>query len=499
MNFYKNIKMTLGILAIVSLVSSCDDGFDELNVNPNASPVILSDMLLAYTQNGIAAHRYEAWRSNLLHAATNANHMMTPWSTPYATNEGWNPAYWDRMYVREVSNIKECISIIDNNSELSDATKLGKKSIARIWKVFIFHRITDFWGDVPYSEAGLGHTADGTVTPAYDTQESIYADMLNELAEAVGDLSPGGNSFGANDILYGGDHDSWIAFGNSLRLRLGMRLTNANATLAQSNVEAAVAGSLISSNAGTARVPFYSASNDDQWSAESNGSSAPIQAFTGSFMTADFINVLVDNADPRLPVYALPTSGTVNNGNYMGVPNGAPATPITPAIGVDYSLPNNTTVFAIDADAVLLGYPEVLFLLAEAAERGWNVSGAGTAQELYEQGISASLQYHNVDDGGTYSAGANVVFNTGGSTEDRLDQIATQKWLALFGDEYESWADLRRAKGSAGLDWFTQVNGAIPERLDYPVTEQTLNGDQYTAAVARQGADNEATKIYWSK
>ena len=109
--------------------------------------------------------------------------------------------------------------------------------MARIWKVWVFQELTDAYGDIPYSQAAL--SVDSVVNqPKYDTQEFIYADMLNELKEAVANLNPDPSltSFGTADLLFSGSTDNWARLGNSLRLRLAMRIRYADPTLAQQNI-----------------------------------------------------------------------------------------------------------------------------------------------------------------------------------------------------------------------------------------------------------------------
>ena len=103
--------------------------------------------------------------------------------------------------------------------------------MARILRVFIYHRITDTHGDIPYSEAGKGYI-DGTLKPKYDAQQDIYMDMLKELEEAVAQIG-GSSTMGVSDVMFGGNTTKWKAWGNSMMLRLAMRMTKADAASAQ--------------------------------------------------------------------------------------------------------------------------------------------------------------------------------------------------------------------------------------------------------------------------
>jgi len=413
--------------------------------------------------------------------------------TPYQTNDGWATAYWDRSYERLVGGINDVVRQLEATPAENLEDKPAQLAIANIWKVFIFHRLTDFWGDIPYSQAGQG--VEGILQPEYDGQAAIYADMLSTLESAAADLSAGENAFGDADLIYGGDQGQWLQFANSLRLRLAMRLSNANPGLAEQHVAAVSSQPLIEANADNARMLHITG---DQFDVGTNGSNAPIVAeFNGNYISASMMGLLVNDAadaaddDPRLPVYALPNAA----GDYVGLPNGSGA---LIGEGESFSLPNyqshpngGTPLFALEADAMFLSAAEVAFLKAEAVVRGW---ASGDAGALYAQGIQLSLEQHGVASNADFET---AVAYTGGSADAQLEQICTQKWIALMGDGWEAFAEVRRT-GYPAFD-AADLNGELPRRLRYPISEQTLNADSYTAAVAAQGGDTEATRMYWDQ
>lgn len=480
----KKINIYHFLFALLFLAStSCTSDFDELNTDPNKAFQTDPAYLLSYSQNGVGGHRFELWRGNLLHAMLWSNQFITPWTTPFSTNDGWATAYWDRSYERLAGSIEETLRQIDAEGA-SNAEE--KKAITRIWRAFIYHRITDFWGDVPYSEAGKGNS-DRIFQPKYDSQEDIYLDMLNELKEAVTVLesNASGNTFGSADLVYGGDHSDWIKFGNSLRLRLAMRLTEVAPSTAQQHVSEVASASLITVNDDNCRLLRL---NGDQFDPQVNGSSAPVVAgFNGNYLSQSLVDILKDRNDPRLPVYALPNGG----GEYVGYPNGNPTAPLPDLLPANFSLPNPNTVFALDADVMFLSAAEVNFLLAEAVKRGW---AAGNAETYYQEGIRQSLDYHGIasTDIDNYLLETEVVYDD----SKGLEQIITQKWIGLYSDGWEAYAEVRRT----GFPTFeaTALNGEIPKRLRYPTTEQTLNTASYTSAVSgMSGGDTEASNVWW--
>ena len=485
----------MALAGTLLVASSCTDHFEDLNTNPNASPSADPAYVLSYVQVGVSGHRFEMWRSNLLHAEVWSNHMSSPWlaGTPYLTNDGWATPYWDRSYERLVGGINDVIRQLENTPAENLEDKDAQLAIANIWKVFIFHRITDFWGDVPYFDAGKG--IEGVLQPAYDDQAAIYTDMLTKLEAAAAALTDGENAFGEADLIYGGDQGEWLRFANSLRLRLAMRLSNANPALAEQHVAAVFNQPLIETNASNCKMLHVLG---DQFDVGTNGSNAPIVAeFNGNYISSSMMDLLMQgdldplNDDPRLPVYALPN----DNGDYLGLPNGSGAVINE---GESYSLPNYKThpngltpMFALDADAMFLSASEVAFLKAEAVVRGW---ASGDAATLYNDGIALSLEQHGVSSNPLFEA---AVAYTGGSTDAQLEQIITQKWIALMNDGWESFAEVRRT-GYPTFD-ATDVNGTLPHRLRYPISEQTLNATSYQNAVSAQGADTEATRVYWDQ
>ena len=485
----------LALAGTMTLASSCTDHFEDLNTNPNASPSADPAYVLSYVQVGVSGHRYEMWRGNLLHAMVWSNQMSSPWlaGTPYQTNDGWASAYWDRSYERLVGGINDVIRQLEATPAENLEDKEAQLAVANIWKVFIFHRLTDFWGDIPYSQAGQG--VEGILQPEYDGQDAIYADMLSTLEDAASALNAGENAFGSADLIYGGDQGQWLQFANSLRLRLAMRLSEANPTLAEQHVAAVFNQPLIEVNADNALMSHI---DGDQFDVGTNGSNAPIVAgINGNYISSSMMELLnnddADAADddPRLPVFAMPN----DDGNYVGLPNGSGA---TIGEGESFSLPNyqthpigGTPLFDLDADAMFLSASEVAFLKAEAVVRSW---ASGDAQALYDQGIALSLEQHGVASNADFEA---AVAYTGGSTDAQLEQICTQKWVALMGDGWEAFAEVRRT-GYPAFD-ANAVNGEIPRRLRYPISEQTLNANSYSAAVAAQGADDESTRLYWNQ
>jgi len=209
------MRKTIYILLFALVLGACDDGFEELNVNPTKPTQIDVKNKMTAVQLFTSGERYENWRANLIYSSMMMQHFSTTagyWSgDKYTWNRGYASSMIDRIYGNAVKNIQDMIL----QMETEEGTSPQMLAVVRIQRVLIFHRLTDLYGDVPYSEAGKAFS-DGIVTPKYDKQSDIYADMLKELEESVAVLSSGDSGFGDADLFFGGDQAKWKKFGNSL-------------------------------------------------------------------------------------------------------------------------------------------------------------------------------------------------------------------------------------------------------------------------------------------
>ena len=214
---------------VVLVLTSCTKNFEDLNTDPNSvtvnnyPPVYhLTRAQLEYTGN--SDFSYEVWRVNIIYCGMMMQHLAnTSWyaGDKYMQNDAWANAYFDVAYRDQVKYIVDLLKVTQNNPLYANLYQIG-----RIMKVMIFHRITDIYGEVPYSEAGLGYY-DRIFTPKYDEQAAIYADMLKELDEAATALDPSKDKPGTGDLIFRGAPNSielWKKLAYSMMLRLGMRV-----------------------------------------------------------------------------------------------------------------------------------------------------------------------------------------------------------------------------------------------------------------------------------
>jgi hypothetical protein len=384
-----NMKNTfITMLAFAFALTSCefDEGFEEMNVNPNAaSQVGVANKVAAtilYTSGG----RYENWRNSLIYNSTLIQHYATTagyWSgDKYYRVDSYATSLWDRYYPSAVKGIEDVIDQL--GKEGNSGTEMG---IARILRVVIYHRLTDTHGDIPYSEAGKGYI-NGTLKPKYDAQQDIYMDMLAELEAAVAQISGDSSMLGNADSVFSGNATKWKAFGNSMMLRLAMRLTKADAASAQAWAVKAISGGTMTSNDHTAAVTH----TDGPEGINKNGHGEVFDVDSQMRMSATFGAHLA--GDPRLSVLFAPGS---NASTIVGMPNGRTSDTYTGTDGVSYAGISDRNIYAQtnpvlrgkDVPMVLQTYAEVEFLKAEAAIRGWISSSAETH---YNNGVTAAMK-----------------------------------------------------------------------------------------------------------
>jgi hypothetical protein len=503
------IKTYIIFLSGIALISSCDKGLEELNVNPNVSPSIVPEYMFTKTQydalNNSCYSVYEmACGGSMQHFATYKD--VPGLGDKYFFQQGTYPYdFFTNAYPLAVNSIGEIIRAVEN-----DDKKVNLLSIARIWRVFMFHRITDLYGDVPYFQAGAGYTGK-IYNPEYDTQQAIYSDMLKQLEEAVSKLDASKASYANADLIYGGDVAKWKKFANSLMLRLAMRLTKVDIANAKTWAQKAIAGGIILQDADIALMKYVNGSQDINKNPVSlalrsnNYAAANGNANTeGGKFAKTFIDYLKANNDPRLnSISVVWVSGKQDTGTSLqkGMVNGLLT---KPGDFVTYSEPNINTVLKLDAPFIVIGNAEMNFLMAEAVLRGW---ASGNATSYYTNGISASMrsmsQYGASAEISTARINEYITNHPFETTFDaQMKQIHTQMWVSLFPNEVEVFSNWRRT----GYPQLTPINiagnatnGTIPRRLLYPPSEESLNGPNYSAAIQRQGQNTFTTRVWWDK
>lgn len=490
----KRLSIILLNTIFLMLIASCEQDFDELAVNPNqpeeVSPDLLMVNIIRSTVNDMVNDAFSV--GNV--AAQYATEIREPNVDRYIWGSfgTWNDGY---STLRDVDNLYT----IANEREHDNY-----KGIALIWKTLIFSRLTDAYGDLPFSEALQGKS-DQIYFPSYDTQPAIYEGMIADLEEANTLLSPAGSSI-SNDILYEGDIMKWKKFANSLRMRLLLRQSN------RVDPSAALQALL----ADPARYPVFQ-SNDDQAVLHyaSSPNYFPISGYRSGFfldrrLSQTFAEQLNALNDPRLKVMARPTAESVEANDagtgelqWRGVRNGE--TDENLGSDIDSEVSQFGTMYYIDqqvsapADGLVMTYAELEFILAEAAQKGWITANAA---EHYRRGIQASIDYYRGFTSDDLLSNEQYLQQEGVAFDESqaLALIGQQKWIALFFNDLQGWYEWRRT-GLPALEPSVVNNNddQIPVRFQYPTDQQVTNEENYQQAVERQGRDYINTYVWWDQ
>jgi len=493
------IKSTVLFIVFSLAVSGCTNDFEEINTNPNQTEHLTNPgLLLPGIIRGAMNDSYTgSWRRGNIVADYLANQFVSAFDWSGADAE----EYFLWSYYGHLRNVQGVIDLATAND------MKNYHGIGLVLKSFFFQSLTDIYGNIPYSQALKAKN--GNINfPAYDSQEAIYNGILDDLALANTLLSPS-NEAVSGDILYNGDVTKWRKFANSLRLRCLLRISDRVDPQAQMTaiVSDPVTYPLFTGNGDQAALQYL-----DQF-----GNEFPRYRGTfGESASENLVNTLKALNDPRLYVFAQPTAATAGGANpqYVGVPNGIPNEDTFNGGPDNQSLPgliwapiNSSPQFASPtaAQALMMTYGELQFILAEAAERGFI---SGDPEAFYLEGIKSQFDYYasRIPDNYVFPKAADVQPDPGyytqdevmytGSQEEKLRKIWLQKWLALFNCGFEGWSEWRRT-GVPVITPGPNSLGFVPVRFLYPLTEQSTNYENYLKAVEAQGPDNTQTRVWW--
>jgi hypothetical protein len=462
-------------LVLAAAAAGCADGLTDLNVNPNEPVDVGAEFLLpAAIVSGVSRTHGSTLNMDLvgLWVQHYAEHLFTT-EDRFEVSDAAISGHWTNFYAGPLRNLYE---VMEQGRAADRPNVVAQGSILSSWLMQV---VTDLWGDAGYSQALRGRDSNPDMTVPYDAQPAIYNGILTELQAAVTMIELTGPKIGTGDLLYRGDMARWRLFGNSLRMRAAMRLSHVDPTRAAAEFASALGGGVFTSNAHNAVLNFVDNGVDVH----------PIFAYERTRNDHSISTTMVDTlkalADPRLPIYARANSA----GEYIGTPNGSFAErPLS-------TISRIGTYFArADAPAVIMAYSEVLLLQAEAAHRGWI---AGDPAALYRQGITAAMSQIGVSAAAITAYLEQPSVQYAGGTRG-LEQIWLQKWISLYGNGPEAYAEWRRTGVPhlvAGPDALN--DGRIPVRLQYPEREHALNRLEVESAIARQGGATMNSRVWW--
>jgi hypothetical protein len=504
------LKYSLGLLMLLVIAAGCTKDFEDLNTDPNRPKEVPTVNLISTAQKTLTDDIFDEWfsgRQGLLWSQFWAQRNYTD-EDRFNIRPGTNNGYWRLLYmdmmdleqIIKIANDPEQAAVINANGDAE-----GQIHVANIIKSYVFQLLAATYGDVPYEEA---FDALNNPMPAYSTQKVIYLDLFAKLKAASDYLNSIDNQvFASGDLMYDGDPAQWAKFANALRLKLAIRLskvTDAELVAARTAAIADASDKAFESNDDNAQITYLG-------DGESN--SPMYDGFYTSrrndmTVTANFVDLLkgindtLNNKvnpflgleDPRIEVWVPKRDGV-----YRGMPYGLVNAQASALRAYTADLYNSYNIVTWgDASVVWMDYAEVCFILSEL--NGWD-------QDLYEEGVAASMERWGIEE----AVVTDFIAQLPAATEET---VLTQKYIALYMNGYEAWAEWRRTGypksiiqvgektgplvSGESITFVPVVGNAIPRRLTYPAQEYSINPS--TAAAAQSiGGDDFSTRLIWDK
>ena len=502
----KILICTLYFVTLSLCLASCSDKvYEEINTDPTKAARINPASQLSYAElqifgdmNYVDVHR--------LYTYAFTQHLMGCWNTTnyggqhrMDDNEMSRP--WANLYAGSIRNLTDAIE-----QTKSDSTQVNINAALRIFRVYVGGLLTDFYGDIPFSEAGMGYFT-GNTQPKYDKQDDLYAFFFEELKVASSRLDIKANAI-SSDPMFGGNVDAWRRFANSLRLRYAMRLSDVAPELAKKEFTAALEDGVMENATDNACVKHmnvtYSFGQESYRDFRGNAMSKYFYgndpANNPSYICETLWKQLYDNKDPRTTricrfyiddfmslssadgridmtdavittqesnpeaaIISLIAPGEFSWDNwpsYTEIPGSPLATKMAeiqaahpsynPGSNPRWMKPKLANNFLrSDNPGVIMTYAEVCFLRAEAAIMGWT---SEDAKSLYETGIREAMNFLSeyygceaISDAEFTAYMEQPAIAFGASQEQQKMQINTQAWILHFHNPAEAWSNVRRS------------------------------------------------------
>lgn len=461
-------KIYLAMLTCLFLVG-CNKFEDDINVNPNLPNKASGTQLIAN------AALYLPRMSSSPQGEFLAQYLSeTQFVTSSLYPDGGTDTYW--FYQDPLMNLQV---VLDNPGDLSAADGgpvENQLAVAKILKAYFFWQITDRWGDMPYLESLKGVD---NLTPEYDSQESIYNNLFDLLEEANSQIVEGDVR---NDIVYGGDMLKWKKLGNTIRLLMALRISEVDPIKGAIEFNKALdAGIMESNNDNLVFLHVADANNQNYWYGEIVARNREWWA-----LTENLVETMKPTGDPRLEVYGQPARET---GQYKGLKYG---TEDGSLLGTTKHSLLGLDIYAQDAPVYLITYPQVLFAKAEASVRDWINEDPET---LYNMAIEQSVRMWTFSNQGVQDLLDNPEVAYDSTKAIKL--ISEQRWIHLFMNGYEAWAEWRRTGYPDNL--VSPGGKDVPTRLMYPASEEFNNTENFNASIERQfgGINGLYGKVWW--
>ncbi len=521
-------KFIIPVLALLAL-ASCTAKFDEMNKPTTGLTAESAQPMYIFGRTLYNGSSNDHQRNFNLNDDMYAHYFADGlgWTDYWRYNAGWGDIFWRDFYTDRLQEYWLINEITEGQDMYSCV-----RACNDIWNVVLWLRVIDRHGDAPYFDAEGNFAAGKGTTLPYSNVEEIYADLIKRLKNDVALLgnTSGQVDFGAYDFLFQNNWNQWKKFANTLIMRLSMRFANVWDNFKQDFITASAA--CFDSPSDYARISCDTGVWGDYYDRTFND-------WSNTFTNCDFMDMMNGTnigymtgvVDPRRAFFFLPgtEAATAGNSNWDGYP-------------FDYTTDNKAKTIKdhggeksyarlnmYEKDGFFhyskagnenlswcySSYSEALFLKAEAALRGWI---SGNAEDLFKQAIKASMD--EISTFVTRSGGKATISDAdanayiaalppfGANKEMQLRSIMIQKWVALYPNSVEAWAEQRRTgypDYASGVLTYPQVSassgvsvGNIIQRIPYPQNEYNTNAVNIPADAKDYNAKNMEKGIFWS-
>jgi len=473
---------------IGAIILACEKHLDDIRVNPNAVTEI--DDAALFTKAVRDLFKGTADKSVSAFAGPYAHYLMLgsthrPPGQYLDVFDGDYNSTFNGIYNGVIRHSEEVLQITSKEGTKNEV----RHALATIISVMGFAKLTDTYGEIPYTEGGKGKS-EGIIKPRYDTQESIYKSLIERLGKSIEVLKTAkpSQAYPNSDPIFDNDLSKWVRFANSVRLRLAMRIRYANVELSKTTVTQCLA------------EPLMELMEHDAAMIETEGNGNPWYNIRTGFPRVRMSNFLIDKlqktADPRLAVFV----ARDKDGKYNGITNGLMDIPFGTS-GYDDKSDMGLALASKDSKQYLMNAAETWLLRAEAALVYDN--DEGKAKEYFRKGIETSLKQWKIDTSAINAFMESPVAQLDG--ENKEEQIGNQMYLALIPNYFESWTYIRRTgypvipvRTSEDLSKGA-TNGIMPKRFKYSSFELGANEANVNEAIKRQGPNLIDTPVWWDK
>lgn len=522
----RSINILTALLLIVLVAGSCKKSFEDFSVNNNKPVAVPASLLFNGVLNDMTDDHYSMYERWGQYFLCNYDYYG---NNRYDFGAGSN--YYTTL--KNVTKMEE--EAVNGGAEAVNPYS----ALAKFFKAYLFTKMSLQMGDLPMTDALQGVN---NLKPKYDSQKEIFVQSFKWLDTAntqLGQLIAANNITLSGDIYFNNNLSKWRKVVNTLRLRLLIELSKK-----ESDADLNIKSQFASIIGNPAQYPIMESTDDNlQYEYVSPTNYYPMNPSNFGFdalrynTSATYIGLLTSLKDPRVFVTAEPASALVTGSvtptsfeAFLGADPGEDlGSMYAKANAGQYSLINRYRYYQTytGEPAIQIGYPEMLFNIAEAINRGWIAAGPlGNAEEHYKAAIKASMQFYGIPENGSFTAnflksgspGSSAVYNSynvsfnfanyyaqssvaySSTPATALEQILKQRYLALFRHSgLEAYYQNRRT----GIPVFTTGPGTgngtrIAERFQYFDSEVTSNPENYTEALKSQfGGNDDINGVMW--